>query len=118
MPVTDAFLATCRADIEDTAELAAFRAAVATYNAADRAGRPAAWQAVYGHGLDHPPAYKLRKAIRDVVGARADATVTAAERQTAYGVLVAEYAPDAPRPRPEADEKAELLDEILEGYLS
>lgn len=119
MPITDSFMASCRAAIDDLPELTTFRAALAALAGATRAARPALYQAAYGDnqaGLS--PAYRLRKAIRDTVGATADATVSPGERETAYATLAAEFAPAYAPPTPADQEQAELERLILEDQLS
>lgn len=119
MPITDAFMAACRAAVANLPELTAFRAALAALAGASRAARPALYQAAYGDnqaGLS--PAYRLRKAIRDTVGATADATVSPGEREAAYATLAAEFAPAYAPPTPADQEQAELERLILEDQLS
>ena len=109
MPLTDAYLASCRTTILASAELTAFRAARAVTDSSTRAARRAAWYATYepaAGGLS--PAYNLRKMIRDIVNAQGDITgnITGLDRESAYRTFVSEFAPDLDRPATETQELA------------
>lgn len=113
MPLTDAFLATCRTAVEALPELATFRAAKAVADTATRAARVAAWHSAYD-GVTSP-AYLLRRAIRDTVNAQADiaGNKTLLDRESAYGTLSAQYAHQPDCPLTDAQEQAELERLIL-----
>lgn len=121
MPVTDSFLADCRDDITGLAELAAFRAALASVGAGSADDRRAAWTACFddNQGANKSPAHRLRQAVRDTVRARADAagTLSPLDRESAYRTLVAEFVPAPARPPSrdaEYDEtRRELVNELL-----
>lgn len=119
MPITVSFLNTCRAAVNASAELAAFRAAQAAYGAAARPDKARLYQACYGDaqaGLS--PAYRLRAAVREAVRASADATVSPLEQEEAYRTLVGEYAPHVRRPQTALEDQADLEAALLEDALS
>lgn len=119
MPITDAFMASCRSAIATSSELTAFRSALTALAGATRATRPALYQACYGDnqaGLS--PAYRLRKYIRDTVQALAATTVTPGERETAYQTLTGEFVPASPVPTPADQEQAKLQTLLIEELLS
>jgi len=122
MALTTAFVNTCRsAVLAPLAELTAFRAALAVAQSGTRATRVAAWYATYSPGTDGlSPAYNLRRAVRDVVNAKADAagTMSPSERELAYQQLVAEVVPDTSRPISDAEEATALETLIREDRLS
>lgn len=101
MPVPTTFLATCRTAIAASAEWTAFTAAGALSGTATRAARKAQWAALYAPGTTGTSvAGRLRKAIREIVNAKADTSqisnanvITVSERETCYATLVAEYVP-------------------------
>jgi hypothetical protein len=111
MPLSSAFLDTCRTRVEATGEYAAFVAAGAL-SAGTRGERVAQWGRLYATGVDGTSvASRLRAAVRAVVNAEADkaaaagdGVVTAGERESATATLVAQAAPAAPRPPSDADE--------------
>lgn len=122
MPVTDAFLANCREDIEDLPELTTFRTAQASLGLGSRAERGQAWANCYDDNRSHDrsPAFRLRKAIRSVVQGRAGSagTLSQADRESAYQTMVAEFAPDYPQPSPTPRESEQLQQALLEDMLS
>lgn len=112
MPVTDAFLATCRAAITSLPELAAFRAALASVGVGSRDQRAANWVACYDNSQSstQSPAYQVRKAIRETVRAQADAngTLSPLDRESAYRTMVLEFVPQSPQPMSLLRESEEL----------
>lgn len=95
MPVTDAFLATCRTAIDALAELAAYRAALVPADSTTAAAM-AAWVAVYRTGAPQTLHYQLLTAIRAAVLANATAAISTGEREQAYRTLSAEYVAPIP----------------------
>lgn len=118
MPLTTAFLNTCRTSIITLPEYTAFNTSYATYASAAKANRPAYWHATYGDTTK--PAYLLRKAIRDTVTAQAASSggVSPTEREEAIRTLAAEYVPQPGKPANFADEAAALQTLLLEEYLA
>lgn len=106
MAVTTAFLTTCRTAIRLSSELTGFQTAYALFAAATGATRSLYWNRAYSDaqaGLS--PAYRLRKLIRETVTANADITITPGEQQTAYGLLVDEFAPKVGQPMSTVEER-------------
>lgn len=120
MPVTTAFLNTCRTSIITLPEYTAFNTSHATFASASRADRARYWQATYGDGNPTSPAYLLRRAIRDTVTSQATITggISPAEREESIRTLAAEYAPQSPKPQSHADEAAALQALIVEEYMA
>lgn len=121
MALTTAFLNTCRTAIGSIPELTAFRTARHNSLTATRANRIAAWHAAHSPTTAGPsPAYNLRRAIRDVVNARADAagTLGPLERESAYATLAAEFVPEQARPMSDAEEAAALETLLRQEQLS
>lgn len=121
MAVTEAFLQTCRDLIDDLPELTAFRAAYANFASASHDDKGRYWFLTYGDaqsGLS--PAYRLRAAIRQTVEGQAgnDATITPADRQSAYSSLTGQYVPQEAKPMKTAEEKAALQTLLLNELLS
>lgn len=126
MPLTAAFLTTCRAKVDALDELSAFRTAGALANST-RAERMARWGRVHATTDSNGTtvAYRLSKAIRDVVNAEADKYQTAgsgiinsSERESAFATIHGEYVPVIGRPTTTADEIATLTAAINEGILT
>lgn len=117
MAVSDAYLATCRARIDATAEKSAFTTALTAFADAKAANRGAKWQACFSDaqaGLS--PAYQLRKAIRDIVTAHNggdDGTYSALDVEAAVRTLCAEYVPSVKPPLTAQEEEA-VLESLLE----
>lgn len=109
MAVTDSFLATCRDLIEDLSELATFRTALARVESASGANAEnAAWSACFSDNqADLSPAYRARKAIREIVLGQGEA-LTIVDRESAYRTLSAAYVPQWEKPATEAEEQATL----------
>lgn len=121
MPVTASFLDTCRTAIYALPERAAFLASLATASGASRPARAAAWLRTFGDNqAGGSPAYRLRKAIRDVVQAQADTagTLSPLDRESAYRTLVAEQGTHARQPASDAVENAEFQRLALQELLS
>lgn len=119
MPIAQSFLDTCTTSILLLPELTTFRTAYALYDAASQTDRPGYWADAFDDaqsGLS--PAYRLRKAIRDIVRSTVDATISPTEREEAYRTLTALYVPDIKPPRPYAEEAADLQDLLTRELLS
>ena len=119
MPVTDAFLQTCRDDIIDLTELTAFRTAYALYDAASHANKGLYWALCFSDsqtGLS--PAYRLKKGVRDTVLSLATASISPTERESAYRTLSAEYVPSVDPPPQAVEESAELQTLLVQELLS
>lgn len=126
MPLTDAFIATCRTAVGSLVELTAFNAAGVLANDT-RAERTAQWGRLYQvtDADGTTAAYRLAKAIRDVVNAEADkyqtagsGTVTATERESAYQTLAAECIPVVPQPPSDQSELSALTTATNTGILT
>lgn len=113
MPLTDSYLAACRLVIQSLPELTAFRSALAVTETATRADRVRSWHATYDDAqAGHSPAYRLRRAVRDVVNAQADASITLLERESAYRTLVTEVVPEMARPLTD-EQETEAFEKLL-----
>lgn len=126
MPLTTAFLTTCRAKVDTLDELSAFRTAGALTNDT-RSERIARWGRVHATTDSNGTTvgYRLSKAIRDTVNAEADKYQAAGsgvinnnERESAYGTILGEYMPVIDRPTTNADEIAALTTAINNGIMS
>lgn len=113
MAASDAFMVTCRALVAALPELAAFRAALLALETAGDDQQRARWQDAYGDartGLS--PAYRLRRAVRDVVIGQAEAlgagSLGPADREDAYRRLAAEVVPDVRQPDNPDEERRTL----------
>lgn len=124
MALTDAFLNVCRAAVDDSLELSAFRTAGALADET-RAERRAQWSRLYAADTTGTSAAsRLRAAIRGIVNGQADTygavgsgVVGLAERETAYATLIGEYVPVVARPTSNANELAALQSAIDEDIL-
>ena len=109
MAISSAFLTTCRAAIILTPEYTAYQAALAALDAASEPDRLAKWQAAYNDaqaGLS--PAYRLRRAIRDVVMNQDLSLLGALEREQVCQTLAGMYLRDDERPLTSAEDAAAL----------
>ncbi len=122
MPVTEAFLTTCRTAVAALPELVTFRAALSNLGSVSRTARTGAWTAAYDDNktVGGSPASRLAKAIRESVQAAADAagTLSPMDRESAYRTVVAFYLPVEPKPPTAAQEDAELQRLATEYRLS
>jgi hypothetical protein len=117
--VTVTLLNNCRTALAGRPELTAYQTARDAYGAGSDAARPALWYAAFGDNQANlSPAYRLKVAIRETIAQQADATVTPAERETAYRQLVSEYVQDVPKPTSRTDEQADLVAAINEDLLA
>lgn len=115
MPLTAAFLDTCRTRVVLLAEYAAYNTAGALADGT-RAERTARWNRLYLEGSTGVSvANQLRKAIRSTVNAEADkyqtagsGTVAPLERESAYRTLIGEYCPILTKQPSKAVELAEI----------
>lgn len=120
MALTASFVESCRAAHARSAEYAAFRAALAALQGAGESDRARLWLAAYGDGqAGGSPARRAREELRRVVADQAGQTsgVTAADREAAYRLLAAEFAPPADRPRTRAAEDADLRELVTQALL-
>lgn len=117
MAIADSFMASCRAAIGASAELTAFRSALAITEHTP-AGRRAARERAFGAGVSTPsPGYNLSRLVTETVNALADASgaLGRLDRLAAVATLTAEYVPTVARPPSDAAEAAEtalLLAEV------
>lgn len=119
MPISESFLATCRATIDDQAELTTFRTAFGLYESASHANKSQYWHLAFNDaqaGLS--PAYALKAVIRGVAQTTADSTISPLERESAYRTLVAEYVPDVKQPMTAPEEAAALTELLVQELLS
>lgn len=119
MAASASFLESCRVQIRVLPELTAFTAALASYNGAARGDRGRYWYLAFNDnqaGLS--PAYRLRRAIRDIVTAYVDSTANAGDREAACVTLANEFCPDTPSPQSTGQEAAELQTAIIDDLLS
>lgn len=115
MPYTESFLATCRTQIEATAEFTAYRTAYGLYDAASVADKAAYWQATFSDSQSgQSPAMALKKVIRSVVTSQAAITggISDTERETAYRSLQSQYV-GKPAPPISDAKRTEILTELL-----
>jgi hypothetical protein len=124
MAVTDAFLAVCRTRINATTEKSAFATALTNLWNATRVNKGATWQAAFGDAQDGgSPAFRLHKAIREVVTAYNQEAANGAPYgnlaiQAAINTLAAEYIPRPNRPLSKSERDAILERLILHKQAS
>lgn len=110
MAISETLLGTCRTLVAALPELTAFNTAFATFNATTGDSQQAAWLSLYGDNqAEMSLAYRLRRAIRDVVIANMTSDIDGLSRELAYRTLAAEVVREAARPQTAAEETAELL---------
>ena len=99
MAVSDSFLATCRLAVQALPELTAFKSALAALEQADDGAQQARWRAAYSDAQSGAsPAYRLRFAIRGVIGNNATVDHSNQDRELAYRTLAAEVCPERQQP--------------------
>ncbi len=120
MPASAAFMAAATAAVRLLPEYAALQTSVATLSAAGEEGRQAAWNAIYGDGqVGLSPAYRLRRAIRDVVKnteVSQGVVLSQVDREAACQSLAASWVPDVPTPTRQAEATPSLSDEDVETF--
>lgn len=121
MPLTAAYLASCRSAISSLPELTTLRTAYALYDAAARADKARYWNLAFSDAqIGGSPAMALKRAIRETVTALASTTggISDLEREEAYRTMVGEYVPEPDRPMTNDEEKAALQELLLQEQLS
>ncbi len=122
MPASASFLAACNTAIALLPERAAFAAAQVTLSAAGEDGRQAAWNTLYNDGqAGLSLAYRLRRAIRDVmanVSVSQGVALSFADSEAAYQLLTAQAVPEVAAPGAFANAStlsadADLLRQVL-----
>lgn len=118
MAVSDATLISWRALVRVLPEFTAYQAARLTFGAATGDTRRSMWVSLFS---DAQPgmslAYRLRRAIRDVVVANATSDHSALDREGAYRSLAAEVVNEEERPLTDAEEQSTLAPAIISQLL-
>lgn len=118
MAVSESFLTTCRTAIAALPELATFRAAYTTFDAASHNSKGLYWNAAYGPVSEGQSlAYRVREKIRQIVTVT-DSSVVGSDREEAYRTLAAQYVPTVNQPLSAPDEEAALQSLLLRSQLS
>lgn len=101
MTVSPSFLATCKAAALLLPEYATFAAALAALSSAAEEDRQARWRDCYSDAqAGMSPAYRFRRAVRDVIANNATNDHSPADRESAYQTLTADLASEQPPPAP------------------
>lgn len=117
MSVSDAFLSTCRTRIDATSEKSAFQTAFTTFADATHTDRGRYWHEAFGDGqAGLSPAYRLRKAIRDIVTAHngeSDGSYSQLDIEAAVRTLCNQYVPSGQKPLTAHEEEA-VIESLLQ----
>ena len=113
MPVTEAFLASCRTQIDADPVLTTYRTAYGLYDAASQANKGVYWNLTFSDSSGVSPAMALKQLIRGTVLSLADTTLNGLERESAYRTLSGEYVAQPQPPKDAATEMAELQQLLL-----